>query len=331
MGNWEADVLLAEKLLVNTFPDLFIKEEDYLKLANGIEVFNISAYGNVAIVDRDREMVFRVGEPVVFRDVLEVAEGYRWKPLVNKVSPDAFRNAELDFLLRESDIPLVFKNVSLFPYTENPVEFNRLNSEVCPDSRYLLVWGAYLGEAFWIYFSSLALRKCGVITGEKGLTNADLHGYFLRDYSPPIDYPYQWSLLMFMVKGLIVDTRPTFHTYGEGSEVVNGFAEEFSSRFGHVDVGIVVEAESTSYQANNHSKGSGIGQLREKYLGYDYQIGFVSGPGLSKSSLVNDEAERIGVISSTQEGEPVMLLPEIRTDRDLMSLAAKEFISSFLS
>ena len=331
MRNWEVDAILAEKLLLNVFPDLFRKKEDCLRLANGIEAFNISAYGNVAIVDRDRDMVFRVGEPVVFRDVLEVAEGYRWKPLVNKVSPDAFKNAELDLLLRESDIPLVFKNVSLFPDSENPVEFNRLNSEVCPDSRYLLVWGAYLGEDFWVYFSSLVLRKCGVITGEKGLTNADLHGYFLKGYRPLIDYPYQWSLLMFMVKELIVDTQPTFYTYGEGSEVISSFAEEFSSRFGLVDTGIVVEAESTSRQANTHSKVSGIGQLREKYLGYDYQIGFVSGPGLSKASLVNDEAERIGVISSTEEEEPVMLLPKIRTNRNLISPAAKEFISSFLN
>ncbi len=331
MGNWEIDPVLAEKLLLNTFPDLFRKADNCLRLANGIEAFNISAYGNVAIVDRDKENVFRVGEPVVSRDVLEVAERYRWKPLVNKVSPDVFKNAELDLLLRESDIPLVFKSVSLFPDSENPVEFNRFNSEVCPDSRYLLVWGAYLGEAFWVYFSSLALRKCGVITGGKGLTNADLHGYFLRDYNPPIDYPYQWSLLMLMVKELIVDTRPTFHTYGEGSEVVSGFVDEFNSRFGLVDTGIVVEAESTSYQANTHSKGSGIGQLREKYLGYDYQIGFVSGPGLSKTSLVRDEVERIGAISATVEREPVMFLPKIQPSRDLLSPAAKEFIDSFLS
>ena len=330
MGDWEIDTILAEKLLLNTFPDLFRKDDNCLRLANGIEAFNISAYGNVVIVDRDKEKVFRVGEPVVFRDVLEVAEGYRWKSVVNKVSTDIFKNTELDILLSESDIPLIFRNISLFPDSENPLEFNRINSEVSPNSRYLLVWGSYLGETFWVYFSSLVLRKCGVITGEEGLTNADLHGYFLKGYSPPINYPYQWSIMMLVMKELIVEAQPIFHIYGQSSEAVSTFAEEFNSRFGLVDLGIVVEAESTSYRANNHSRGSGIGQLREKYLGYDYQVGFVSGPGLNKTSLVEDEAWRIGIISATRQGNPIMLLPEIRTDQALISFAAKEFIGSFL-
>jgi len=334
MPDWEVDIHLAKKLLVRTFPDIFRPEKDCLRLANGIEAFNISAYGYVVIVDRYRREVFRVGEPCIMRDVLEVLDGNEWISLV-KPSADIFREVELDLLLKERDIPLVFKkDVSLFLPSDEPVDFEQLNDNVCSDSRYLLVWGFYIGEAFWVYFSSLVLRKCGVITGGYGLTHADLHGYFLRGYRPPIDYPYQWSLMMLLIKEFIVAVKPTFYTYGECSKVINDFCKKFRKMFGSVDTGIVVEAESTAYRANNHSGGSGIGQLKEKYLGYHYNIGFVSGPGLTEKSLVDDEASLMGVISCTEMGTPVMVLPCLKLrngeNLNLMSLKAKEFIYKYL-
>jgi len=313
----------AIEFLLKTFPDLFSagKSNNDLVISNGIEALNTAVYGNAVIVSLREQKVFAVKEPSnnpLFYSVMVLDNGF-WVP----------PNYELDMqlvklglvkLIHSYDISIVFSDLSLSLYEMDTYhgQIFDVASEAGSGSEYVIVWGSYLGEDFWTYTASLVLRACGVVTGFGGLTNADLHGYYIPGFEPPYFFPYQWSSFMLLIKSLVGET--CYKTYGQKSPYIRDFAHEFKDIIGGKKAGIVVEAESTAYRANNHTKNCGIGQLREKYLGYDYQIGYVAGPGLRENSLTNDENISIGVIGCSQDIEPVFLNPLTPSrEFDLMS------------
>ena len=325
MGDWEINEKIAQNLLCSTFPDIFKKENYHLCISNGIEALNIVAYGSAGLVDKRRKRIFRVGEPQILRSTLEEFVEGEWVPLVFPPIIEKFQKLEISSIFNRRDIPLVFDSSISFSkeYTEKILK--RISTI---DTEYVVVWDKYLGELFWEYFTSLSLRAAGIVVGHAGLTHADLHGYYLPDFKPPVEFPYQWSIFMFHVTRFLYSSE--YFVYGKRSEVINVFSNEVKTLFENCPVGIVVEAESSAYRARTYSKNAGIGQLK-KYLNYDYQVGYVTGPGIDEQSILSEEKANIGAISSDLDGTPIFINPFSKTVGQRLSRKVYDFIVKFIS
>lgn len=309
MSNWELSIKSARSLLLKTFPDIF-KElgDDGLLIANGIEALNVVAYGNAGIVNLKNKKIYRIGEPSIYRGTIEEFSPKGWVPLTYPPIIKKLKEEGLSSILEKENIPLFFTNMSFFDNT--PEIILRTVEDKNFESEFVIVWGKYVGESFWEYFSTLALRSAGVITGYLGTTGADVHGYYLPELNLSKTFEYQWSIFMFHIASLLENVE--YKTFGKKSSMVQKFSKDLKEILGNFPAGIVVEAESSAYSTRSHAKNSGIGQVL-KYLEYssDYHIGYVSGPGADESCLVHEEKEKIGIISCREDGFPVLLNPKI--------------------
>ncbi len=328
MGDWEIKEETAQRLLCLTFPDIFKKENEYLCVANGIEALNIVAYGNAGLVDIENRRIFRVGEPQISCSPLEEYTAKVWVPLVFPSIVEKSEEIGISSVIEEKDIPFVFN-----PSVSFSTDYAKIILSQLPaiDAKYIIVWDRNLGEYFWKYFASLVLRSAGIITGHAGLTFADLHGYYLPDFNPPVEFSYQWSIFMFHITSLLSSSK--YFVYGERSEYIKTFSNKVNTLFKNQPVGIVIEAESSAYRARTYSKNSGIGQLKEKYLSFDYQIGYVTGPGVDEISILPEERVNIGAISSDFEGKPILInpTPTVTESQKTISTDAHDFILKLIT
>lgn len=327
MTDWEVTSELAKNLLVKTFPDIFKVEDDKLLIANGIEALNIVAYGNVAIVNLKNRKIYRVGEPLMRNGTIEELSQKGWIPLTYPPIIKKLKEEELSSILEEENIPLLFTNLSLLSDEDTPQTILAAIKNKEFDSNFILLWGKYIGESFWEYFSTLALRSAGIIAGKLGTTGGDIHGYYLPEFNIPKTFKYQWSIFMLHLAPLLENSE--YKTFGKKSNMVQNFSESFKKMVENFPTGIVVEAESSAYSARSHGERSGIGQAL-KYLIYDYRIGYIAGPGVDESCLVPKEKEKIGIISCKENGSPILLNPKVPYRGSLISEDLLKWITDCL-
>ena len=329
MSNWEVTPELARNLLLKTFPDIFKELKDGgLLIANGIEALNAVAYGNAGIVNLKNKKIYRVGEPSILRGTIEEFSPKSWIPLTYPPIIKKLKEEGLSSILEKKNIPLLFTNVSFFDDTPQIVLRTIENKEF--ESDFVIVWGEYIGESFWEYFSTLVLRSAGIIAGYLGTTGADVHGYYLPDFDLPKTFEYQWSTFMFHITPLVETAEDK--TFGKKSDVIQKFSENFKRIVENFSAGIVVEAESSAYSTRSHGENSGIGQAL-KYLRYfsGYRMGYVAGPGADESCLYSpEEKEKIGIISCKEDGLPILLNPKVSNKGSFISENLLKWITDHL-
>ncbi|RLE69577.1 MAG: hypothetical protein DRJ34_00460 [Thermoprotei archaeon] len=179
----------------------------------------------------------------------------------------------------------------------NKIKLNNINPQDC------LVWisnpNGTFGEDFWKYVSGVILREKGYFITYYGM--GDLSAYYIPEYlKEMVDRG-------FLKRGAFI----------EELEMLEKTTPKYFKSIKSNYESIVIEAESSDIRVRSHSKKAGVGQIIEKYLGYESgnNYGIVTGPFCTTYTDIHCQNDKclcksIGLISCDENGNPIFLEPK---------------------